>query len=132
MVLESAQILSTVCHKNDLEAPYQATHKQHPCILWTEKNIENYNWLLKLAKELCKEYTYRYNKQHKTEEVIEWLEVNKPDLPNRSRTEFVQVVPEKYISDNVVTAYRSYYIGEKADIASWKNREVPDWWEDLN
>jgi hypothetical protein len=128
MVLESAQILSTVCHKNGLEAPYRATHKQHPCVLWAEKSIQNYNWLLKFAKELCKEYTYRYKKNHKSEGVIKWLTANKPELPDSKLTEFVQVVPDKYISDNVVTAYRSYYIGEKSEIASWKNRVVPKWW----
>ena len=46
------------------ELYYTAVHKYHPCTTWTMESIENYNWHYSLFSELCKEYTYRYDKVH--------------------------------------------------------------------
>ena len=35
-------------------------------------------------------------------------------------------VPEQYKNNDVVEAYRSYYLGEKKDFATWKS-ETPYW-----
>tara|TARA_R110002012_G_scaffold15375_1_gene61398 strand:+ start:868 stop:981 length:114 start_codon:yes stop_codon:yes gene_type:complete len=36
-------------------------------------------------------------------------------------------MPDQYKCDDVVTAYRQYYQGEKAYMATWKQNQ-PDWW----
>lgn len=49
--------------------PYRLTHKNHPCSIWTRKSKANYMWLAELGLELCTEYTHRYDKIHKTEQI---------------------------------------------------------------
>jgi hypothetical protein len=38
-------------------------------------------------------------------------------------------MPDEYKVECVVESYRNYYIGEKSDLAVWKNRKKPDWFE---
>jgi hypothetical protein len=59
--------------------------------------------------ELCKEYTYRYGKVHKTQPHMEWLTANVPDLPDVGVTEIRQAMPPEYKRPNVVEAYQTYY-----------------------
>jgi len=40
-------------------------------------------------------------------------------------TKFAQAMPEEYRTDDVVTAYQTYYKKDKSGIATWKRREVP-------
>ncbi|MBM7624459.1 pyrimidine dimer DNA glycosylase/endonuclease V [Sporohalobacter salinus] len=127
MILESAQLLCSAHWMTGSEAPYRLTHKNHPCSKWVRESIENYRWLVKLGLALCKEYTYRYGKTHKTEEKLEWLRDNEPDLPNKEMTDFVLAMPDKYKCQDPVQAYRAYYRREKKEMAAWKNRPVPDW-----
>lgn len=130
MILESAQLLCTAVNETGIQAPYRSTHLNHPCTVWTRKSISNWNWLFNHACELLKEYTFRYNKIHKTTEVVNWLAENKPELPKISLTTFVQAMPEQYRNKNIVKAYRNYYIGEKAYMAKWqKGRFEPSWWK---
>ena len=84
MILESTQLLCTAHHlspnKMGYKPPYKLTHKNHPSALWTRESVSNYKWLCKLGKELCIEYTYRYNKEHKSEKYIDELMNNVPDI----------------------------------------------------
>lgn len=43
------------------------------------------------------------------------------------RTPFAQAIPEVYRNDNVVAAYRAYYIGEKKHLHQWTRRNKPEW-----
>jgi hypothetical protein len=79
--------------------------------------------------ELCKEYTYRYGKRHKSQDVIEWCVTNKPNICDKEFTEPARAMPNEYKVDSVVESYRNYYIGEKSKIAVWKNREIPEWFK---
>ena len=56
MILESAQLLCGVHWYLGRSAPYKFSHKNHPCSIWTRSSINNYNYLCKLGKALCKEY----------------------------------------------------------------------------
>jgi hypothetical protein len=128
MPLETAQILCTVQWLNGNEAPYKPTHKKHPCTLWTNNSIENYKWVCELGIELCKEYTHRYNKTHKCEEIIRWCIDNTPKLPEIKTTEFALAMPDEFIVEkDVVQSYRNYYKYGKKHLHSWKNREIPTW-----
>ena len=78
---------------------------------------------------MCQEYTRRYGKVHKSIDAIEWCGKNyiKLNLPQKGLTKFAQAMPEQYKNKCSVTAYRSYYNGEKAGFATWKKRETPKW-----
>ena len=52
--------------------------------------------------ELCKEYTYRYERRHKSQDVIEWCIVNKPNISDIGFTEPAKAMPDEYKVDSVV------------------------------
>jgi len=130
-LLETAQLLCGVHHVtnniND-KIPYRLSHKNHPCSIWVRECLENYLWLCNLGIELSKEYTFRYNKIHKSQEVIYWCLNNLPKLnKNNKITEFNLVMPDDCKTNDVVQSYRLYYNKYKKHIAFWKNREQPEW-----
>jgi len=130
MILESAQLLCGVHHmveSNTDNIPYRLSHKNHPCSIWARENMSNYLWLCELGLELCKEYTFRYGKRHKSQDVIEWCVENLPMIPDGEFTEPPKAMPEQYKTGSVVESYRQYYIGEKKGFSKWKNRPVPSW-----
>ena len=133
MIVETAQLLSAAHPAGT--APYRATHVNHPCAKWTRESIENYRWLVVHGAALCDEYTLRYGKRHKTQDVIQWLCVHEPDLPKMGMTPFARAIKEPWKSQtahlDVVSAYRAYYIGDKARFARWAPRaKAPAWWPD--
>ena len=144
MILETAQLLSSAHHmtKCSVYTPrYKLTHQKHPSSIWTRQSVENYRWLAQLGLELCREYTYRYNKVHKSQVEIELLAQNIPDLPNLPFSPPLQAMPDMYKSpdctqdqrsiENTIEAYRAYYFFGKEKILSWRGkfqgREIPDW-----
>ena len=148
MPLETAQMLCSVWHRygQGMNVPYKEAHKNHPCTLWAGNDGANYDWLWQHGMELCFEYTRRYNKIHKCQQVI--MDISLSDcvlgFDNMSRniTPHPQCMPDEYKEQdgltpiyyvnnipNVVRAYRKYYINDKKDIAKWnKGRDAPDWY----
>lgn len=106
---------------------YSATHINHPAAIWARENSSNYMWLLTQWKLLCKEYTYRYGKIHKTESLSEVLSSCPRNMSNGEMTPFVQCIPDKYREKDAVQAYRKYYRCDKAHLLKFKNRDVPAW-----
>jgi hypothetical protein len=132
MIVEYAQLLCGVHHmtESNLDIPYKLSHKNHPCSIWARKCIENYIWLCDLGLELSKEYTHRYGKRHKSQDIIEWCMTNLPNLPEFGDiTEHPKAMPEECKTDDVVESYRRYYIMEKKSFCNWKNREIPNWFK---
>jgi hypothetical protein len=129
MILESCQLLCTTHHvvSSTYKPPYKLTHKNHPSTVWVRASKANYEYLVNLAKELCKEYTYRYGKIHKCQSYIEELGKNIPPIPDIGFTTPAQAMPDIYKSNDPVESYRAYYFFEKSNIHSWKKRNVPDW-----
>jgi hypothetical protein len=78
---------------------------------------------------LCKEYTYRYRKRHKSQDVIEWCVTNKVNICDKGFTEPPKAMPDEYKVKSVVQSYRNYYVGAKSGFAIWKNRKKPEWFE---
>ena len=140
MPLETAQMLCSVWHRygEGDKVPYREVHKNHPCTLWTGDSMDNYNWLWLHGMELCFEYTRRYNKIHKCQQVIMDLSYPSPrkfNFDNYFGTPHPQCMPDEYkstelrIHSNTVRAYRRYYVNDKKDIAKWeKSRPMPDWY----
>lgn len=134
MILETTQLLNNALIKNvpEYEPVYRKTHFNHPCSIWASKSKRNFLWLLDLGLELCKEYTFRYGKEHKCEAHIRrFSEMELGTFPDdNNEIKFVQCMPDEYKKDNPVEGYRMYYLRDKAHIASWKRREPPFWWAD--
>lgn len=130
MILEGAQMLCSVLHQQGLAAPYRATHARHPCTLWAGASLENWQWLKRLTLQLNKEFLFRYQKTtwHRSALVVQDLQ--QPPLPRLGLTPFAQAMPEKYRAPgDAVQAYRNFYVGEKARIATWTRRRPPRWFQ---
>jgi hypothetical protein len=127
MIVESAQMLCTAHWQTGSKAPYKPTHTNHPCNLWVRESLDNYIFLCKLALSLCKEYTLRYGKIHKSQDVIEWCVKNKPKIARRGLTKFALAMPESYKSNNAIKSYRDYYRNEKKDFLNYTKTKKPRW-----
>jgi hypothetical protein len=131
MLIESCQLLCSVYWLNHCEAPYKLSYVKHPCSIWTRESYQNFEWLLSLGKELAKQFEIRYTKKHKSSEILDWIDKNKPLLSWFSETKFTTppfIMPDKYKSNNIVESYRDFYKGEKVKFASWKYTTTPGWW----
>lgn len=125
MPLETAQLLCNAVIINKGIAPYKLTHIKHPCTIWTASSIHNFDWLRKYGIALCAEYTYRYNKIHKCENVIrDLVPINFGDF---GFYEPPQCMPDVYSNKDTVKAYRNYYRAEKYPLFKWTNRPTPCW-----
>ncbi len=132
MILESAQLLCGVHHMTDPltteQVPYKLSHNNHPCSIWARQCVENYIWLCDLGLALCEEYTYRYGKRHKSQDIIEWCLINEPNLKeNGDITPFALAMPDECKTKTAVESYRLYYLTHKRDMSTWKNRKKPEW-----
>lgn len=150
MILESAQLLSTahrvldgvetiqlsgsgrrvkrwILPDDGRSILYEATHINHPSAVWVRQSRANYNWLVSLFEELCKEYTYRYGKHHKCESMLNLLTYGPRNISvTKPFTEPTPAMPEQYkVPGNSVQSYHNYYNGEKQRMFSWKKRDVP-------
>ena len=109
---------------------HQATHYNHPSVVWCRASRDNYVYLHGLTDALCKEYKYRYGKTYKGVQtgLIDMLATPPTSIPNRSWTEPTPAMPDAYIvPGDSQESYRKYYRGEKRHIAQWTNRDVPEW-----
>lgn len=123
MILESTQILCTVLYLRDkvtkIENKYllkgtnlellKPTHINHPCVKWTFKNWENFQWLGVYVQKLCEEYTLRYGRLHKYNKLLKLL-FGKIPLINKNLTSnfgFTNCTSFKN-NKNIPLAYRLY------------------------
>lgn len=134
MCLETAQILCTALRESGVDHDlYKSTHKNHPCTLWAMESTANFCWLIEHGQQLCIEYTHRYGKRHKCQDVIEQIKVMASfGLPMDigPMTSFAQAMPDEFKNEDAVQAYRDYYrLDKMVNIdARWeKNRGMPEW-----
>jgi hypothetical protein len=140
MVLESAQLLSSAIFLNrDIiyDDIYKPTHLKHPCTIWTALNRANWNWLFFHFQALCQEYTYRFNKKHKTASLLVTLAqytecLIKTDVitpfPNCTKSQTLQV--DFTSISNVHDAYQQYLVAKWLNDKSkphWTNSSPPSW-----
>lgn len=130
MIIEEAQMLSTVhrVHGYEGEALYRATHKNHPCTRWAAESTANYRWAYRLFINLLAEYKHRYGRTHGSARLAVPLVLPPPGVPKGPLTAIPQAMPEQYRGTNPISAYRRFYIAEKARFATWRNRPKPEWW----
>jgi hypothetical protein len=140
-------------HKNDypagFHAPYMPTHINHPCNIWARTNDINWHYLWNLTRELNKEYMFRFAKENSHKAWVVAVGIPSPNLPcghfvekpadqkewfrngwvDAKLTPFAKAMPEEYLTEDTVEAYRKYYIGDKQRMAKWTRRAVPYWYE---
>lgn len=118
---------------------YSATHVNHPSCVYARSTSFAYEWTYSLLVELCKEYTYRYGKIHKCQEIglVDALS-RMPDLIkiDESVVYPTPAMPDEFKNSDVITAYRNYYRGAKQRMASWSgkinSRPTPEWYYENN
>ena len=158
MIVEYAQILSTVWHLLALKSPttikipdgiYRKSHTVHPIVLWAMKSTAHYDAILKLALHLAderrrrrklfaKDQRKRYKKHHATEKVLEILQANKPFLPDIPFFDPPKCMPPCYHYNEVgepltvIESYRLFYAGHKIQVAKlkWTPAKEPEWLEE--
>ena len=121
---------------SSLVPAYSMTHTNHPSSKWTRECWGNYNWLVRHAIAQCNEYTVRYGKVMKCEEVVRWANKYPPpsfdsnDTNNPlGMTPFAVAMPDEYkVVGDPVQSYRNYYHGSKARFARWRHSAPPSWW----
>lgn len=114
---------------------YSATHCNHPSAIWCRTTDSNYKWLHDLTVALCKEYTYRYGKIHKCEQIglLDLLKTPPKNIPIGEFTPVTPAMDQQYvIPGDSVASYRNYYIKSKQHLADWSGkvngRPVPEWY----
>lgn len=129
MVLETAQIISAVAHRYNVEGPwYRLTHAKHPCTLWAGDCVGNLMWLLLHGEYLAAEYTNRFGKVHKSASVINEGRKLIGYVPDGERTTFVNCTSYKNMP--VVQAYRRYLLDKWQGSLiepKWTNSQMPSW-----
>lgn len=137
MILESAQLLSTQDRLSGTEHGYQITHRRHPCRLCLE-NPANYLWLSAHLEALLNEYTFRYRRIHKTEELFrafwktDFREISDAAFPEK--LSLPKCMPDEYKIGNgkigdVVESYRNYYRFKQKAMHRfhYTGRTEPEW-----
>lgn len=134
MPLESAQMLCTA-HRildGDNDDLYKIAHPKHPSTLWTMESKANYQWHYRHWLELCKEYTYRYGKVHKSwEKFGTRLALVPKNIPDGNLTPFklaFKTHPECIVEGDPVQSYRNFYMTKQSRFdMKWTKRRIPNW-----
>lgn len=134
MILETAQLLFSAHNICDNTGLVQSIKIQnHPCSKWVSSGCDQYRWVFDHFCFLLQEYYYRYNKIHSWDTYREFL-INTPGGIDwdASWTDPPLCMPEECkvicgTGPDTVWSYRTYYIQKKKDFATWKRREIPDW-----
>jgi len=112
---------------------YKVAHLNHPSTVWARKSKKNYIWLYELWINLCQEYTYRYEKIHltqtKLENYLNRVPNNIPDGEWTQPTPAMAHVPQCIVPNDSLQSYHNYYIEDKVKFATWKKREIPEWFQ---
>jgi len=152
MILEMTQMLYTAHNILESKLPegaYRSFSPQHPTCIWVRLCVENYIYCVTVAKYLCEEYTYRYNRIHVCEKHIDWLKENVPAF-KKIEDPYIKCKKPVILSFNkefqaqghtpvplcmyddvkfmdTFKSYHFYYIKYKRYFAKWTNRPEP-WW----
>jgi len=111
---------------------YKASHINHPSNVWVRQSDSNYEYLYKLWKALCKEYSHRYNRIHLSWEKLHSALIIPPEkIKSGEFTEpppAMKAYPHCIIKGDSITSYQHFYWEDKREFAKWTNRNKPTWW----
>ena len=86
-------------------------------------------------REMCREYSLRYNKRHYSENYLDYVteNIHKLVFDCNDLTQFPRCFgnfKDSIDKDlNIVDAYREFYRLDKRDFATWPEGKVPVWWK---
>ena len=109
-------------------------HLNHAMSLWVRDSKENFDWTLQHAYGLVEEFRFRFGKDHKCREYLDWISNNLPlnNLSSSGLTDWPRCFGlyrnDIEISEDAVYDYRRYYMVAKRHLAVWTKRPVPDWY----
>ena len=139
MPTESLQMLFTILDHLGLEAGWKPVMLNHPSTIWARETKQNFQWLREHTYALCYEYTKRYDRIHKVEQLMNQYSTQMDEaemlLPDDSLTPFAIAISDNmrcrlvdgFDDMSTVEKYRQYYLHDKWRFASWKTQE-PEWW----
>ena len=125
MPLETCQMLSIVCSdkwghgfgtipRADGQ-PYKTTagaFRNHPCTVWANSFVMNWQWLLHHGLALCDEYKARYDKTHTCYNSLlaakEILPTGDPTGRSGTHTPFVRAMYEEFKYDDTIDTFTAY------------------------
>jgi hypothetical protein len=117
---------------------YKGCHYGHPCTVWAKETKGNYSFAYELFREMSKEYTYRYDKRHKSFDKLWKYLSNAPNNidPSMEVTPFPLAMgaePDCIDPDNPIQSYRDFYHTkvDRFDM-KWTRRKEPEWWKGYN
>lgn len=128
MILETAQLLATAVNLSGGSCTYKSTHKNHPCALWARKHRGNYTWLLNLFTHLNNEYSFRFNKTHKSFSYYSEYDKGQYLLEDSNLFDKHPNCTKFKQEENVYTAYKMCMIDKWNNDKrkpKWTNREIP-------
>lgn len=126
MILESAQLLSTAHFVIDgVQVGYKPTHKNHPCAIWCRETAGNYAWLYNHFKALCREFTYRTGKVHKSSEQLQALWLWPKGIKAGKLTPFALCASEEFTGVSGLDVHQRYQAYLNAKFAEWRSRDKP-------
>ena len=118
--------------------PMKPVMLNHPSTIWMRQSYGNWLWCIEHLEAMLNNYTHTYDRIHMVEkhwdkmsdDVYAFLleEYHADENEEYNPTPFAMAMPDKYKNDDVVKAYRDYYLGDKWEFAAWKARRMPDWW----
>lgn len=129
---------------------YKKINQGKAIINWLKLNPYNYYWTLALGFALCNEYSYRYEKRHKTEKVMEecrnsFFSGNIPHFSSATTSDLsfddcervynlcsipALAMPDEYkIEGDAIQSYRRYYALNKYFTIDFRynKRQQPEW-----
>lgn len=149
IILEATQLLANCYSPSQLQyAPRtqlgnirKYSHVHHPISKWVGQSYPNFLWTLAHAKELCREFDFRFGKKHFCQEFIDWC-LNEqshvvPTAPATEQPQCFKAYPECVVPHDPVAGYRNYYKTAKKSFdirgkivhATWTKRDVPEWFK---
>jgi len=152
MIVETAQLLCNVHHRQQDHClppyveksaiPYKesaAGHAKLGSMIWVAESLGNYRWAVQLGLALCAEYNKGRGRaagkttQHRTQGVLEWLEVHEPNFAKTRRLPVKQkhlAMPDQFkTAISSVEAYRDYYYSKRQTMKMlWPSGRTPGWW----
>jgi hypothetical protein len=146
MCLESAQILCTAhrtckspLSSSKLSRLYKATHVSHPSSKWVCYSRDNYSWLYEHFEALSAEYQRRSAHKNPHASFAKLGALLRPcqlDFYDDGFVPWFPAMPEEMKPasgcsvDEMVTAYKHFYVETKQPFAYWTERAVPTWYRE--
>ena len=111
--------------------------RNHPCTIWANEYVMNWQWLLAHGFALCQEYAARYGKTHSCFLTLcaakEIFPTGDPQgRSGKETTPFVRAMPDEYKLDTSIDTFTAYkmYIASKPWVCDNYLRlphRKPDW-----